>query len=282
MAKRQRAKDTGALISRDRRSIQCQVLTNDGSGSTASQKGPSKVSKKRKTTAPKRDKVVDEVSDIELHVKPNSKPPPQQIQRALLAFSFRQSEPSSYAFHLVFINVTWRPCIVHSSAKNNLELEKSLSENSSPWYMSSNVNTAREKMAARDRAKQGSSGQLQIEKDVELNALVDLEDLVKGSTEFQVAFYPLMQLQQNVRACALGEQFWAQITQRRQHVDVVVQYMSLHKGKLPSISLVMRVIALIPFSQAQASSLEIRGTATTMAGTSPRTSRSEGPAVNTN
>ncbi|KAG7386013.1 hypothetical protein PHYPSEUDO_000868 [Phytophthora pseudosyringae] len=126
-------------------------------------------------------------------------------------------------------------------------------KNDSSFYFAKNVNTAREKLVARDRKNlnnQGSAKQLQISNDIEDNTLVDLEDLVKGSTEFQVAFYPLMQLQQNVRACALGEQFWAGVTTRRQHVEAIVQYMGLHKGKLPPTSITTRVMALIPFSQA--------------------------------
>ncbi|KAE9031413.1 hypothetical protein PR001_g11022 [Phytophthora rubi] len=147
-------------------------------------------------------------------------------------------------------------------------------KNDSSFYFAKNVNIAREKLAARDRKQQnqdssrhlnqtssrqlnkGPSGQIQIDNNGEEKTLVDLEDLVKGSTEFQVAFYPLMQLQQNVRACALGEDFWARATVRRQHVEVVVNYMGLHSGKLPPISFVTRIVAyLIPFSQAYAKTL---------------------------
>ncbi|KAG6612162.1 Acidic fibroblast growth factor intracellular-binding protein [Phytophthora cinnamomi] len=141
-------------------------------------------------------------------------------------------------------------------------------KNDSSFYFAKNVNIAREKLAARDRKQQNQessrqlnqnssrqlnkapSGQLQID---EANTLVDVEDLVKGSTEFQVAFYPLMQLQQNVRACALGEHFWAKVTVRRQQVEVIVKSMGLHSGKLPPISFWTRIVAyLIPFSQAHA------------------------------
>ncbi|KAL4128250.1 hypothetical protein PRIC2_007242 [Phytophthora ramorum] len=132
-------------------------------------------------------------------------------------------------------------------------------KNDSSFYFAKNVNTAREKLALRDRKQlnnQVSSGQLQIDTNFEDNTLVDIEDLAKGSTEFQVAFYPLMQLQQNVRACALGEKFWSRVAQRRQDVDVVVQYMGLHKGKLPPTSLVTRITAhLVPFSRAHANML---------------------------
>lgn len=77
--------------------------------------------------------------------------------------------------------------------------------------------------------------------------------MAKGTTEFQIAFYPLLQLQQNVRACALGDRFWAEVAQRRHEVEVIVHYMRLHSGKLPSVSIVNRIIAyFMPFSHANA------------------------------
>ncbi|KAL4155235.1 hypothetical protein PRNP1_007346 [Phytophthora ramorum] len=129
-------------------------------------------------------------------------------------------------------------------------------KNDSSFYFSKNVNTAREKLAARDRNPyryRETTGPLEVAPDAEANTLVDLEDLAKGSSEFQVAFYPLLQLQQNVRACALGERFWAEVAQRRHDIECIVHYMRLHKGKLPSISILNRIIAyLLPFSRANA------------------------------
>ncbi|EGZ30278.1 hypothetical protein PHYSODRAFT_476969 [Phytophthora sojae] len=136
-------------------------------------------------------------------------------------------------------------------------------KNDSSFYFAKNVNIAREKIAARDRKHQNQEstrqlhksllGQIQMDNSAEENTIVDLEDLVKGSTEFQVAFYPLMQLQQNVRACALGEHFWARVTVRRQQVEVIVKYMGHRGGKLPSISFLTRIVAyMLPFSQAHA------------------------------
>eukprot|EP00644_Phytophthora_capsici_P005278 jgi/Phyca11/96797/e_gw1.1.1380.1 len=126
-------------------------------------------------------------------------------------------------------------------------------KNDSSFYFAKNVNIARKKLAARDRTdlkNQGSTEKIQLQNNVEDDTLVDLEDLVKGSTEFQVAFYPLIQFQQNIRACALGEQFWSGVTIRCQQVELIVHYMELHKGKLPPISLMTSLLAVIPFSQA--------------------------------
>ncbi|KAE8899625.1 hypothetical protein PF005_g13972 [Phytophthora fragariae] len=124
-------------------------------------------------------------------------------------------------------------------------------DSSSSLYFAKNVNTAREKIAAREQnhLTRGFSGQL----DIDANTVVDLGDLAKGSTEFQIAFYPLLQLQQNVRACALGERFWAEVAQRRQEVEVIVHYMRLNSGKLPSFSIMKRIVAyFMPFSHANA------------------------------
>ncbi|KAG7386012.1 hypothetical protein PHYPSEUDO_000867 [Phytophthora pseudosyringae] len=127
--------------------------------------------------------------------------------------------------------------------------------NDSSFYFAKNVNTARQKLVRNNHQQQykETSGQFQTDADIEANTLVELEDLAKGSAEFQVAFYPLIQLQQNVRACALGERFWARVAQRRQEVEVIVHYMRMHKGQLPSFSMLKKIVAyLLPYSQANA------------------------------
>ncbi|ETO60670.1 hypothetical protein F444_21149 [Phytophthora nicotianae P1976] len=129
-------------------------------------------------------------------------------------------------------------------------------KNDSSFYFANNVNKAREKLVIRDRNNRYQyfkEKQSLTDEDIEANTVVDLEDLAKGSTEFQVAFYPLLQLQQSVRSCAPGERFWAKVAQRRQEVEVIVHYMRMHKGELPSFSIVKRIIAyLLPSSQANA------------------------------
>ncbi|OWZ23372.1 hypothetical protein PHMEG_0001742 [Phytophthora megakarya] len=123
-------------------------------------------------------------------------------------------------------------------------------KNDSSFYFAKNVNVAREKLALRERHQVGQRRNIE---DIDENTLVDLDDLAKGSMEFQLAFYPLVQFQQNVRACTLGERFWAGATQRRQEVECIVHYMRNHKGKLPSFSILNRIIAyLLPYSQANA------------------------------
>jgi Ca2+-binding EF-hand superfamily protein len=127
-------------------------------------------------------------------------------------------------------------------------------KNDSSFYFAKNVTIAREKLVLRDRnnhPQSDANGEPLF--DIDANTLVDLEDLAKGSSEFQVAFYPLVQLQQNVRSCALGEEFWAKVAQRRHEVGCIVHYMRCHKGKLPSFSIGSRIIAyLMPFSEANA------------------------------
>ncbi|KAF4040179.1 hypothetical protein GN244_ATG07608 [Phytophthora infestans] len=131
-------------------------------------------------------------------------------------------------------------------------------KNDSSFYFENNVNKAREKLVIRDRNNryqyfQEKNGNFLTDEDIEANTVVDLQDLAKGSSEFQVAFYPLLQLQQSVRSCAPGERFWAKVAQRRQEVEVIVHYMRMHKGELPSLSIFKRILAyLLPSSQANA------------------------------
>ncbi|KAG6970510.1 hypothetical protein JG687_00002603 [Phytophthora cactorum] len=124
-------------------------------------------------------------------------------------------------------------------------------KNDSSFYFADNVNKAHRNN--RYQHFQEKNGQSLTDEDIEANTVVDLEDLAKGSTEFQVAFYPLLQLQQSVRSCAPGERFWAKVAQRRQEIEVIVHYMRMHKGELPAFSILKRVIAyLLPSSQANA------------------------------
>jgi len=73
---------------------------------------------------------------------------------------------------------------------------------------------------------------------------VDLEDLTKGSTQFQAAFYPILQMQRNIQAATLGEVFWEATVLRKQRVEVVVHYMRLHGGNLPSMTIKQRLRSL--------------------------------------
>lgn len=76
------------------------------------------------------------------------------------------------------------------------------------------------------------------------DGLVDYQDIANGSTQFPVAFYPILQFQRNIRASTLGEEFWIKVEERKQRVEVLVHYMRLHEGHLPSLSIQEHVRAL--------------------------------------
>ncbi|KAG7396228.1 hypothetical protein PHYBOEH_002608 [Phytophthora boehmeriae] len=126
----------------------------------------------------------------------------------------------------------------------------------SGFYFSKNVDTARGKLVSQNWQPQHSTGKPGTKlsnDDIDDNTLVDIESLAQGATEFQVAFYPLLQLQLHARSCALGDRFWSRVTVRRQQVERLVRYLRIHKGKLPPVPLTTRIIAqLVPFSQAHA------------------------------
>ncbi|RLN21442.1 hypothetical protein BBJ28_00017964 [Nothophytophthora sp. Chile5] len=125
------------------------------------------------------------------------------------------------------------------------------------FYFAKNIDTARRKLVSRDRQPPPPAPRLlPAVSDEEADTFVDLADLAKGTTEFQVAFYPLMQLQQNARDCALGQRFWMRIALRRQQVETAVRHMRVHDGKLPVVSLADRLLSrLLPLSKARAKML---------------------------
>ncbi|RLN21443.1 hypothetical protein BBJ28_00017965 [Nothophytophthora sp. Chile5] len=63
---------------------------------------------------------------------------------------------------------------------------------------------------------------------------VDFEELVR---RHPVAFYPLVQLQRNVRGCTLGESFWEGKVQEQELLPPLLAYLRLHRGKLPRMRL---------------------------------------------
>lgn len=93
------------------------------------------------------------------------------------------------------------------------------------FFFEKNVQIAQKKMVDGD-IKHGGT----------YDGLVDYQDIANGSTQFPVAFYPILQFQRNIRAATLGEQFWIQVEERKQRIEVLVHHMRLHEGHLPSLS----------------------------------------------
>lgn len=103
------------------------------------------------------------------------------------------------------------------------------------FFFAKNVENAQKKMADKDNQRPGAIR----------DGLIDLEDLTKSSNQFQAAFYPIMQMQRNIRAATLGESFWSAIVLRKQRVEIVVHYMRLHDGKLPPFTLQQRLRSIL-------------------------------------
>jgi len=69
------------------------------------------------------------------------------------------------------------------------------------------------------------------------DGLVDLGEFMKFAKNFPVAFYPIMNMQKNVRASTLGESRWSRITANKLKVQQLVSYMRRHQGAIPQLSL---------------------------------------------
>ncbi|GAB9466029.1 hypothetical protein Gpo141_00003414 [Globisporangium polare] len=103
------------------------------------------------------------------------------------------------------------------------------------FFFEKNVQIAQKKMVDGDIKHHGRTGG---------DGLVDYQDIANGSTQFPVAFYPILQFQRNIRAATLGEQFWIQVEERKQRIEVLVHHMRLQEGHLPSLSIQERIRAL--------------------------------------
>lgn len=95
------------------------------------------------------------------------------------------------------------------------------------FFFGKNVDIAQQRMTDKENAKKAVAGG---------DGLVDFEDIAKGSTQFQAAFFPIQQIQRNIQESTLGESVWAGLVQRAQCVEVLVHYMRLHDGHLPSLT----------------------------------------------
>uniref|UniRef100_H3HD25 EF-hand domain-containing protein n=1 Tax=Phytophthora ramorum TaxID=164328 RepID=H3HD25_PHYRM len=68
------------------------------------------------------------------------------------------------------------------------------------------------------------------------DGLMDLGEFMKFAKNFPVAFYPIMNMQKNVRASTLGESRWSRITANKLKVQQLVSYMRQHRGGIPPLS----------------------------------------------
>ncbi|KAF4040181.1 hypothetical protein GN244_ATG07610 [Phytophthora infestans] len=68
------------------------------------------------------------------------------------------------------------------------------------------------------------------------DGMVDLGEFMKFAKNFPVAFYPIMNMQKNVRASTLGESRWSHITASKLKVQELVSFMRRHQGALPQLT----------------------------------------------
>ncbi|ETK72305.1 hypothetical protein F441_20995 [Phytophthora nicotianae CJ01A1] len=68
------------------------------------------------------------------------------------------------------------------------------------------------------------------------DGLVDMGEFMKFAKNFPVAFYPIMNMQKNVRASTLGESRWSRITANKLKVQELVSYMRRHQGAIPQLT----------------------------------------------
>jgi hypothetical protein len=84
-------------------------------------------------------------------------------------------------------------------------------------------------------------------------------DFERFSRQHMVAFYPLLQIQRNVRQAGdLGEAFWIQKTGEKVHVQRLLAYMKSHHGLQPPLPLRDRIVRFVlqrPTSQTRVRAL---------------------------
>ncbi|KAF4322028.1 hypothetical protein BBO99_00004334 [Phytophthora kernoviae] len=68
------------------------------------------------------------------------------------------------------------------------------------------------------------------------DGLVDLDQFMKFARNFPVAFFPIINMQKNIRAATLGESRWSRITANKLKVHELVSYMRRHHGDVPDLS----------------------------------------------
>lgn len=81
---------------------------------------------------------------------------------------------------------------------------------------------------------EGKEGRAAFAPDDGLGAL---DEFMKFARNFPVAFYPIMNMQKNVRASTLGESRWSRITANKLKAQELLSYMRRHQGDIPEISL---------------------------------------------
>lgn len=96
---------------------------------------------------------------------------------------------------------------------------------SKQFHFPKNVETAMRMLQSKEAVRTGSD-----------DGLVDLGQFMTFSRYFPVAFYPIVNMQKNVRAATMGESFWAKVVGRKMKVQELVSYMRRNHGAVPELT----------------------------------------------
>lgn len=68
------------------------------------------------------------------------------------------------------------------------------------------------------------------------DGIVDFDQFLKFARNFPVAFYPILNMQKNIRAVTLGEEYWSRAVARKLKIQETVSYMRRHNGAIPELT----------------------------------------------
>lgn len=73
------------------------------------------------------------------------------------------------------------------------------------------------------------------------DGLVDIAQFMRFARKFPVAFYPIANMQKNIRAATLGESFWSHIVARQLKIQGLLSHMRRNYGAVPEMTTRERV-----------------------------------------
>lgn len=69
-----------------------------------------------------------------------------------------------------------------------------------------------------------------------LDGLVDFNQFLMFARNFPVAFFPILNMQKNVRDATLGEDFWSRVVSRKLKAQELLTYMRRNNGAMPDLT----------------------------------------------
>lgn len=80
---------------------------------------------------------------------------------------------------------------------------------------------------------------------VSQQTLLTFEDFERLSRQHRVAFYPLFQMQRNVRQGSLGEEYWVEKTREKLDVERMLRYMARNQGRQPDVNWKTKILGIV-------------------------------------